>query len=196
MLVLSVGPAAGPRPEVTPFELVYVTPEDDYDYSRWFSRMWREGCGFINLEPDVLPWYDALAPLWWCPHPVCNYAYGVPGGQMVAALGCIKFSKQFIEGNLELWRSWDGAHWTALDGRVDTALASVGVTPHRHEPPLFHARSAGHACPYLRTQCWAAGRCVPGERGADVGWDENFHLPCEMVQVSAAQQADGRMGTG
>lgn len=113
-----------------PFTLVQMS-EELFGYYQYFISRWEEGETFINLEHDILPTKKILQELWNCPKPWCGIGYG--GEDSTAYLGCVKFSKEFIKANPDLWK--DPIHWGECDIHI---VASTKIPYHAHSGEVKH----------------------------------------------------------
>lgn len=121
-----------------------VVLEDDYAYGRLLTRLWHLGQGFTLLEHDVVPWPGALDLLAKCPELWCGHNYPFAPNTIRGALGCVKFSTEFIQAHPDLpeVNNWSETFWAQLDGRVCAPVANIlgSRTHHLHEPAFAHAR--------------------------------------------------------
>src|SRR5215216_621829 len=111
----------------------------DNGYGELLSALWALAESFILVEHDIAPWPGAITRLKNCNQQWCAYQYPL-NFDLVAALGCTKFTSELIATTWTISSRWAETHWGALDGLVVHRLQLAGHKPHLHSPPVAHAR--------------------------------------------------------
>jgi hypothetical protein len=110
-------------------------------YPKYWLTRWEERVRFINVEHDVLPWPGAFTSLWNCNQDWCVFGYG--DNEILthgAYLGCVKFSREFIEATPDLWTSMPDEirDWRHCDGWLRKYAQAHGLQFHQHLPSVNH----------------------------------------------------------
>lgn len=123
------------------YNYIPVKVEDDYGYSNYFKQRWEEKETFISIEHDIVVWPGAPDALWNCSRELCIYDFHLPNHRKRnleeevrgVPLGCIKFSKEFIEKTSGFWD--DPVMWNMCDQH----LIKSGIKVHQHYPGVVNA---------------------------------------------------------
>ena len=108
---------------------------DDYAYSRYFIKRWKEKKTFLNVEHDMVVTPGAIEALRDCRAPWCSIYYGPPGVKEIRGfMGCMKFSREFIAAHPRIWFKMK---WGELD-RILPRAATCAL--HVHADLVAHNR--------------------------------------------------------
>jgi hypothetical protein len=131
------------RPDPISLTIQYRRLTDEHSYGDLLAELWEEGEPFINLEHDVAPWPGALTQMWSCKFGWCAMPLIVHQCVNETNLGCVKFSKSFIEAYPDLWTTYPRNEifdWRSLDAWLYQKTQPLGH--HRHAPPALHLNEA------------------------------------------------------